>query len=119
VLLTSRAAPGELAVALPDLRSRLRALPVAAIEAPDEFLVRAVLVKLFADRQLPVDPAVVAYLAPRVERRMAAITRLVALIDEMSLALRRRVTRPLAAAALERSRGEDRGGADEPPAGVS
>lgn len=109
VLLASRAPPGELAVALPDLRSRLRAMPVAAIEAPDEDLIRAVLVKLFADRQLVVEPHVVAYLALHVERSMAAVNRLVAVLDEMSLALHRRVTRPLARAALDRIQETDSG----------
>jgi chromosomal replication initiation ATPase DnaA len=54
MLLTSRAAPGELTVALPDLRSRLRALPLVTIAPPDEALLKAVLVKQFADRQLSV-----------------------------------------------------------------
>ncbi len=109
VLLTSRVAPGDLVVTLPDLRSRLRALPVATIEPPDEALIRAVLVKLFADRQLVVEPHVVGYLALNVERSLAAVNHLVVTIDEMSLALHRRVTRPLAASALECVRGGDRG----------
>ena len=52
MLLTSRQAPGEIDITLPDLRSRLRALPLLRIEPPDEGLLKAVLVKLFADRQL-------------------------------------------------------------------
>ncbi len=63
VLLTSRSAPGDLAVDVPDLRSRLRALPVVELHAPDEALLKAVLVKLFCDRQLNVEPAVIDYLA--------------------------------------------------------
>lgn len=105
LLLTSRAAPGELCVALPDLRSRLRALPVVAIEPPDEDLIRTLLVKLFADRQLEVEPRVVRYLALHVDRSMGAVNELVAILDELSLSLHRRVTRPLAAAALDRVRG--------------
>jgi chromosomal replication initiation ATPase DnaA len=63
LLITSRVPPGELSVALPDLRSRLRALPVVAIEPPDEALLKAVLVKHFADRQLAVEPHVIGYIA--------------------------------------------------------
>ena len=48
---------------MPDLASRLRALPVVALTAPDDALLRAVLVKLFADRQLAVDESLVAFLA--------------------------------------------------------
>lgn len=102
LLLTARCAPGELEVTLPDLRSRLRALPLAVIEPPDEGMLRGVLVKLFADRQLAVEPAVVETLASHMERTMAAATRLVDEIDRLSLASRRKVTRALAHEVLSR-----------------
>lgn len=101
MLLTSALAPGDLALALPDLRSRLNALPHALIAPPDDALLRAVLVKLFADRQLSVEPQIIAYLLVRMERSMEAASRLVAELDHRSLALQRAVTRSVAAAALE------------------
>lgn len=104
VLITSRAAPGEIAVGLPDLRSRLRAIPPVAIEPPDEGLVRAVLVKLFGDRQLVVEPHVVSYLALHMDRSMDAARRLVEICDRLSLAMQRKVTRAVAAAALAADR---------------
>jgi chromosomal replication initiation ATPase DnaA len=100
ILLTSRLPAGELHVALPDLRSRLRALPLVHIETPDEALLQAVLVKLFADRQLDVEPHVVSFIVRRMERSMAAATHIVAEVDRLALALRRKVTRAIAAAAL-------------------
>lgn len=100
VLLTSRVAPGDLALRIPDLRSRLRALPVVEVHAPDEALLKAVLVKLFCDRQLNVEPAVIEYLGLRMERSMAAASRIVAAVDRLALATHRKVTRPLAAEAL-------------------
>jgi chromosomal replication initiation ATPase DnaA len=100
VLLTSRAAPGDLEFAVPDLRSRLRALPVVEVHAPDEALLKAVLVKLFADRQLNVEPAVIEFVSVRMERSMAAAARVVAAVDRLALATHRKVTRPLAAEAL-------------------
>lgn len=96
VLLTSACPPGELVVALPDLRSRLRALPLVPIEMPDEALLRAVLVKLFADRQLIVEPHVVERIALHMDRSMSAAEAIVAEIDRRALALQRRVTRALA-----------------------
>ena len=63
MLLTSRVPPGELSVSLPDLRSRLRALPLVTIAPPDEALLKAVLVKHFTDRQLVVEPHVIGYIA--------------------------------------------------------
>ncbi len=101
MLLTANEAPGDLAVRLPDLRSRLRALPFAAIAPPDDALLRVVLVKLFTDRQLAVDPQVIAYLLLRMERSMEAARRLVAEVDRQALMLKRGVTRAVAAAALE------------------
>lgn len=107
VLLTSRMPPGEQDFRIPDLRSRLRALPMAELEAPDEALLKAVLVKLFADRQLTVEPPVIDYLSLRMERSMAAASAIVAAIDGLALATHRKVTRPLAAEALA-SLGETR-----------
>ena len=101
LLVTSRVAPGDLDIALPDLRSRLRALPLALIEAPDEALLRAVLVKLFSDRQLDVEPHVVAYLALHMERSMQAANEVVAEADRLALAKQRRVSRNVAAEALQ------------------
>ncbi|KAB2942260.1 MAG: hypothetical protein K8F92_01935 [Hyphomicrobium sp.] len=107
VLLTSRIPPGEQQFRIPDLRSRLRALPIVEVQPPDEALLKAVLVKLFADRQLNVEPAVIDYLSVRMERSMAAANRVVATVDRLALAKHRKVTRPLAAEALA-SLGESR-----------
>lgn len=101
VLLTSEAAPGGLAVALPDLLSRLKALPVAEIAPPDDALLRAVLVKLFADRQLAIEPKLVDFVLLRMERSMAAAARFVAEADRRALVAQRRLTKALAQEALE------------------
>jgi chromosomal replication initiation ATPase DnaA len=102
VLLTSRQQPGPTWPLLKDLASRLRALPVARIEPPDDMLVRAVLVKLFDDRQLQVDEGVVDYIARRIERSIGAAREVVDGIDREALAANRRITRAVAAAVLER-----------------
>lgn len=107
VLLTSRTPPGKQEFRVPDLRSRLRALPIVQVQPPDEALLKAVLVKLFADRQLNVEPPVIDYLSLRMERSLAAANRIVAAIDRLALATHRKVTRPLAAEALA-SLGESR-----------
>lgn len=97
ILLTSRSLPGAWPVALSDLRSRLRSLPFAEIGAPDDALLRAVLVKLFDDRQLSVPPGVIDYLLHRMERSIAEAADLVARIDRAALAERRRITARFAA----------------------
>lgn len=101
ILLTSRQAPGEMSIALPDLRSRLRALPLIAIAPPDETLLKAVLVKLFSDRQLSVEPHVVNFIALRLERSLAAANAIVERLDREALATHRRVTRALAADVMQ------------------
>ncbi|MHA1113356.1 MAG: hypothetical protein ACTSRY_02480 [Alphaproteobacteria bacterium] len=100
LLLTARAAPSRWRIPLPDLASRLGAAPAVAIEAPDDALLAAVLVKLFADRQLAVDRRVIDYLPPRMERGFAAARDLVARIDRAALAAGAPPSLALARAAL-------------------
>lgn len=100
VLLTSAVAPGDLDIALPDLRSRLRALPMITIAEPDDALLGAVLVKLFADRQLNVEPAVISYLIRHMNRSMEEARTVVGAIDTLALARQRKVSRATAAEAL-------------------
>lgn len=100
VLITARDAPVALPIALPDLRSRLRAVPVVTLLPPDDQLFRALIVKLAADRQLAIDETVVSYLATRIERSYAAARETIALLDNESLRLGRPVTRALAAELL-------------------
>lgn len=100
LLMTARTPPDRWGLATPDLLSRLRVAPLLRLEAPDEALLRAVLVKLFVDRQLLVDSAVVDYLALRLDRSLGAARQLVEALDRASLASRRRITRPIAAEVL-------------------
>ena len=98
LLLTTRQAPANWTVAINDLGSRLRALPVVTLMPPDDVLLRAVLVKIFADRQLAVDESLVAYLATHIDRSFAAAHAAVAALDAEALRAQRPVTRALAAA---------------------
>ena len=96
VLITARSAPATWRIDVPDLASRLRSIPIVALDAPDDALLRAVIVKLFADRQLAVDENLVAYLATHIERSFAAARAAVAALDREALRLKRPVTRALA-----------------------
>lgn len=100
MLLTSQIAAGELSVRLPDLRSRLRALPIVMIDNPDPSLLKAVLVKQFADRQLLVEPSVVNYIALHMEQSMQAAAAIVEAVDRAAMSLQRKVTKSLAAEVL-------------------
>lgn len=97
VLLTARTQPASWQIALPDLSSRLRALPVVAVKPPDDALLRALLVKLAADRQLDLEEPVLSYLVPRLERTFAGMRSAVARLDQEAMRQHRPVTRALAA----------------------
>jgi chromosomal replication initiation ATPase DnaA len=91
LLLTTQSWP--LSVALPDLKSRLQALPLSVIMQPDDALLRGVLVKLFNDRQIAVDEALISYLLQRMPRSLDMARQLVDRIDKASLEQSAEVTR--------------------------
>lgn len=101
LLLTAEAPPRDWGLALPDLMSRMQAAPVTRIEPPDDALLSAVLVKLFADRQLAVAPNLIPYLVARMPRSIGAARGLVAALDARALAEGRPITRALAAEILD------------------
>jgi chromosomal replication initiation ATPase DnaA len=105
VLITTAVAVGELPIRTPDLKSRLRLAPSVSLDPPDDALLRAVLVKLFVDRQLVVDTTVVDFLALRIERSLAAAAAAVAALDREALSRGRRITRPMAAELVGRETG--------------
>jgi chromosomal replication initiation ATPase DnaA len=101
LLLTGSLPPAQWPYTLPDLMSRLKAMPSAGIAAPDDALLAAVLVKLFSDRQLHVGEDVVRYLVPRIERSFHAARHWVATLDATALAEGRAVTVALARRMLD------------------
>ena len=101
VLLMARKAPDFWGVATPDLLSRLRLAPFVEIAPPEPELIEAALAKLFADRQLSVEPSLVGYIARRLERSLGAARALVEALDAEALAQGRKVTRAMAAALLQ------------------
>jgi chromosomal replication initiation ATPase DnaA len=100
ILITARKRLDLEGYALADLASRLRAVPVVTLAAPGDALMAAVLMKLFADRQLLVDEDTLVYLSGRIERSLAAARAVVARLDRAALSRARRITRALAADVL-------------------
>jgi chromosomal replication initiation ATPase DnaA len=96
LLLTARTPPRDWGLGLPDLISRMQATPIAQLHAPDDALLSAVLVKLFADRQVTVPANLIPYLISRMPRSIGAARRLVAVLDACALAAGRPITRALA-----------------------
>lgn len=96
LLLTARAPVPGWGLGLPDLQSRMQSVAQLALDPPDDTLLAAVLVKLFADRQLPVSSGLVLYLLARMERSIAGAQALVAELDRAALASGTAVTQTLA-----------------------
>lgn len=109
VLMTARVPPGRWSVQLPDLISRLRALPVSAIGSPDDALLSAVLLKHFSDRQLNVEPQVLKFLTARMVRSMEAARDLAAAIDQAAFSTGKKITRHFAGEILERHQRDEDG----------
>ena len=91
LLIIADAPPAEWGIGLPDLASRLRAVPVLAIGEPDDCLARELIEALFAQRGMAIAPEVASYVVPRMERSYAMIHRVVAALDAASLEKGRRV----------------------------
>lgn len=102
VLLTARRPPAAWGVGLADLRSRLATAVSVGIAPPDDALIAAVVMKLFADRQLKIDKDVPAFMLARMERTFDAARRLVGAIDEAALREKRKVTVPFVSAVMSR-----------------
>ena len=101
LLLCSRLPLSEWGIALPDLSSRLKAAASVEIGTPDDVLLAGVLTKLFADRQVEVEPHVIQFLVRRMERSLSEAIGLVDALDRAALASKSRISRALAAEVFE------------------
>jgi chromosomal replication initiation ATPase DnaA len=101
LLLTSTTPPNRWSLSLPDLASRMQGTNVAHLTLPDDELLKAVLMKLFADRQLAVAPPVLDYLVTRMERSFGGAQNVVRRLDQAALVQRRPITRAMVAAILD------------------
>lgn len=101
LLLTARTPPRDWGLDLPDLLSRVSATAIAHIQPPDDALLAMVLVKLFADRQIAINPPLISYLVRRIDRSLAAAAAIVIRLDQAALSERRAVTRSFATEILD------------------
>lgn len=110
VLMTARTPVGEWPYATDDVRSRARLATLLLVTPAGDNELSQMLVKLFGDRQISVDPRIIGYLLPRMERSPEEAVALAALMDRLALARGTAITRGIAADALElrrRARGEE------------
>lgn len=100
ILFTARESAHAHVFELPDLSSRIKALPAVALGAPDEALLAGVLAKAFADLQLRIAPEVLSYAINQLERSYQAVHQFARTMDELSLTRGRAITIPLVKEAL-------------------
>ncbi len=81
VLLVGSVSPEKWGAALPDLRSRLQALPTARLGEPDEALLDLVLRRLCREQFIQLSDDAVKYLVRRMPRTFAAARQVVAALD--------------------------------------
>lgn len=98
LLMVTPTPPSQWAVRLPDLRSRLDAAPMVALEAPDDAVLGAMLRARFAERGIQPGRGVIDYLVRRIDRSAAAAQAVAIRLD----ALQQPVTRALARQAIEK-----------------
>lgn len=94
LLLSARTSLSTWGVKLPDLLSRLQAVPAIAMLLPDDALLRGVLVKHFRDRQIAITEKSITYMAQRIPRSLDAVRAIVAEIDRQAMAERAEITHP-------------------------
>lgn len=105
LLITGRTEPSTWRTGLADLRSRLNALTVAHIEAPDDVVLQGVMEKLFGERNIRPRKDVYTYILRRIERSVPAVQDLVKEIDEFAGAQKCEVTRALVSRILRNAEG--------------
>jgi chromosomal replication initiation ATPase DnaA len=101
LLVTARTPPTAWPADLPDLRSRLNALPVAVLAEPDDAVLTALLDKFFRERNIRPPEDLTPYLVRRIERSAAKARDIVSRLDETADAQHRPVSKSLAREILE------------------
>ncbi|WP_068312290.1 hypothetical protein [Polycladidibacter hongkongensis] len=101
MLMTTRTPPASFELQVPDLVSRFRAATPVEVQEPDDMLLRLVMTKLFADRQVVVDPTLIDFLVVRIERSLSAVQNVVEALDRQALANGTKISRVMAARLLE------------------
>jgi chromosomal replication initiation ATPase DnaA len=90
VLLAARLPPARWDVTLRDLASRLRAITAVELEAPDEALLRGLLLRWLTERSLVADASVHGRMLLRLPRSSEQVLRAVERLDKAALTSRRR-----------------------------
>jgi chromosomal replication initiation ATPase DnaA len=101
LLMTSQILPGRLSFSLEDLQSRIEASTIAKLHPVDDDLLGAILIKMFADRQIHFSDKLLTYVLSRVERSYTAAKLFVEEVDSKAMAESRVIGKKLVRDILE------------------
>ena len=101
LLMTSQILPGRLSFSLEDLQSRIEASTIAKLHPVDDDLLGAILIKMFADRQIYFSDKLLTYVLSRVERSYTAAKLFVEEVDSKAMAESRVIGKKLVRDILE------------------
>lgn len=95
LLLTAEKPVKDWDIPLADLASRLQSIPATELLAPDDNLIKALLIKRFSDLQLKVPENVLLFIVKHIHRSYSTIQSTTQILSEKSLEFRRNLTLPL------------------------
>lgn len=101
MVLTARQAPSQWTIDLPDLRTRMDAVPVVTIASPGDDLIRGIVESLFEDCGLTVSEPVMSYLLTRITRSYEGIHRTVDALNRVYWQTNAHLTIPAARKVME------------------
>ena len=101
LMVCSQTPPGQWAVSLPDLRSRLRSIFCLPVLRPDDRIMTEILTKLLREKGIAFKDDVIPYLVNRSERSFSGIYRLSQELDQYTLESKRPLTLHVAREVLE------------------
>ena len=93
LLITCSSDPLKLKWKTKDLVSRFTSFTNIEIKLPDDFLIKKLLIKQFADRQLSLDNEQIEYISKRIERSYSSVIQIVDRIDNLALQQKKSISK--------------------------
>ena len=101
LLITCNSDPLKIKWKTKDLISRFTSFTNIEIKLPDDILIRKLLIKQFADRQLSLDSEQIEYISKRIERSYSSIIRIVDRVDNLALQHKKAISKNIIKEAIK------------------
>ena len=101
LLITCNSDPLKIKWKTKDLISRFTSFTNIEIKLPDDILIRKLLIKQFADRQLSLDSEQIEYISKRIERSYSSIIKIVDRVDNLALQHKKAISKNIIKEAIK------------------